>query len=355
MEKPICMIGHFGGEESFHDGQTVKTHALAAAISSCAPDIPLYKADTYDCRKHKLRFLARFAVGLATSERIVLCVSKKGRRIFFPILYFAAKYFHKRVFHCAIGGRLADEAAADRRVRKYISSFEKNWVESRSLEENLRKQGVENAEYMPNFKDLPELSGHDLPGTSDGPLRCVIFSRVCLEKGIADAIASILQINGGTEQPLALLDIYGAVEPGFGQELEKEIVRSAPAVRYCGVVEANQSVAVLQDYDVLLFPTRYEREGIPGTIIDALAAGVPVIARRWRYCDEMLTHGVTGYCYDFDQPQMLLYWLKYALNHREDLAHMRTDCLKAARPYLQRYAAPKLVAQLRSGAWDKDR
>ena len=34
---------------------------------------------------------------------------------------------------------------------------------------------------------------------------------------------------------------------------------------------------------------------MPGAVIDALAAGVPVLAYRWRYYDDMLQDGVTGF------------------------------------------------------------
>lgn len=348
MKTNVCLIGHFGGNERFLDGQTVKTQTLERALRSCGPELVIYRADTYDCRKHPWKFLRDLTVGMFSCSRILLCVSRRGRRIFFPILFVMAKLFHKRVFHSAIGGKLADEARESRKVRVYLSGFQKNWVESRELEGNLRALGIENAEYLPNFKFLPVLTPEELPQEVHKPMRCVIFSRVSAEKGVGDAIDAVTQLNREIGETALVLDIYGPVQEDFRAELAGGVATSGQAVRYCGTVGPDDSVSVIREYDVLLFPTRrYGQEGMPGTIMDALASGVPVIARRWRCCDEMLTHGETGYCYD--QPQMLRHWLEYALSHREALAAMKGNCLAAAGKYDARTAAPVMVRQIMEG------
>ena len=347
MSTNVCLIGHFGGTETFYDGQTIKTQMLEQALQLYGPQLRVHKVDTYYYRKNKLKFLRQLAAGVFSCSRILVCVSKKGRSAFFPILYVLAKYFHKRVFHSAIGGKLADEARENEKTKKYLMAFRKNWVESNLLVEELRELGVGNAEYLPNFKFLPVLTPEELPGQIHNPMRCVIFSRVSAEKGVGDAISAVTEINKKRSKTAVLLDIYGAVQKDFEEELTQSIQNSGQAVRYCGTIEPKESVAVMKEYDVLLFPTRrFRLEGIPGTIIDALSSGVPVIARRWRYCDEMLSHGVTGYCYDFDQPQLLGYWLEYALEHREELLAMKGNCLRAARPYYAQTAAPVMVREL---------
>lgn len=350
MKTKICMIGHLGGTEPFYEGQTVKTRNLEQALRRYGPQLTIYKADTFDFRRNRCKFLGDLITGIVSCDRILLCVSRGGRRVFFPLMYVLSRFFHKRVFHCAIGGRLADEAAGSARVKKYVRSFRKNWVESRQLEQTLHDLGIVNAEYLPNFKFLPEMTPEQLPARWEKPLRCVIFSRVSAEKGVGDAIDTVVGINRKRAENAIELDIYGAIQEDFAQELEQRLAQAGGAVRYCGTVDPDKSVSVIRGYDVLLFPTRRSfGEGMPGTIIDALASGVPVIARRWRYCDEMLTHGETGYCYDFDQPQLLEYWLEYALSHREELPSMGRNCLSAARQYSVQAVAPVMVQELLEG------
>jgi hypothetical protein len=54
---------------------------------------------------------------------------------------------------------------------------------------------------------------------------------------------------------------------------------------------------VLKDYFALLFPTHFYTEGIPGTVIDAYAAGIPVISAKWESYSDVIDEGVTGIGY----------------------------------------------------------
>ena len=60
------------------------------------------------------------------------------------------------------------------------------------------------------------------------------------------------------------------------------------------------SVDVLKSYFFLLFPTKCPGEGIPGTIIDAYAAGLPVVSSLYPNFAEIIDEGVTGLGYEFD-------------------------------------------------------
>ena len=96
----------------------------------------------------------------------------------------------------------------------------------------------------------------------------------------------------------------------------------------------------------MLFPTHWKHEGIPGTIIDALSAGVPVIARRWQYCDEMLKDGYTGLIYDFEQPEQLKTKIIYAINHKSDMMVMKRNCLKKAESYSEEHVIKQIIKEM---------
>ena len=341
----ICLIGHFGGREEFRDGQTVKTHNLAEAIKS-DESLCLRNVDTYYYKKNILKFARQLLGGLAVSDRVVLCVSKGGRRIFFPMLYWCAKIFRKKVYHCAIGGRLAEEVQENPRWKKYIQSFRVNWIESRQIVESLQAQGVENAEYLPNFKKLPVIAEDALSCDMGTPARFCMFSRITEEKGVADAAEAIAAVNQKYGNTAAVLDLYGPVAPEYEGELATLLSAQGGCVKYCGIAAPEDSVDILRSYDFLLFPTRRYREGIPGTVIDALCAGVPVISRQWKYCGEMLTHGYNGFCYDFEEPEMLTHWIEYAISHPEMVPQMKKNCLASAAEYRMEHAAPEICRKL---------
>ena len=60
-------------------------------------------------------------------------------------------------------------------------------------------------------------------------------------------------------------------------------------------MQNEQAIEVLAHYDCMLFPTHYDGEGFPGVILEAYMAGIPVIASRWKFNDEFVFDGRTGY------------------------------------------------------------
>ena len=340
----IGIIGHFGGNEKFNDGQTVKTKAIYDAFQDYGFK-NVDKIDTYYIKKNPIVFCGEFLVGLIRDKKYIVLLSSNGRRVLFPVLSFMSRYLHKEVYHYGIGGRLAREVSEKPKRKKYVSSFKSNWMESVELADKLQQLGVRNAVYLPNFKKLNIMKEIDLQTYYNPPYRLCTFSRVMKEKGIEDAIAAVGNINDKYGKEIVTMDIYGAGEKEYLQKLDG-ILQNAPSCHYCGVVAANESVEVLKDYYLLLFPTHWKHEGIPGTIIDALSAGVPVVARRWQYCDEMLQHKVTGYIYDFDEPEKLEKEIDYAINHISETMAMKKNCVKRAYDYSEGHVMWHVLKQM---------
>ncbi|MFR8747243.1 glycosyltransferase family 4 protein [Gemmiger formicilis] len=252
---------------------------------------------------------------------------------------------NKDVYHYGIGGRLAREVEEKPKWKKYVSSFKGNWMESIELADQLQKLGVKNAIYLPNFKKLRLMKETELRKEYDEPYKFCTFSRVMKEKGIEDAIDAVREINDEYQREVVSLDIYGPAEEAYMVHLNELLSQNATC-RYCGVIPANESVEALKDYYALLFPTHWKHEGIPGTIIDALSAGVPVIARRWQYCDEMLKDGYTGLIYDFEQPEQLKTKIIYAINHKSDMMVMKRNCLKKAESYSEEHVIKQIIKEM---------
>ena len=114
------------------------------------------------------------------------------------------------------------------------------------------------------------------------------------EKGIEDAVRAVCEINSMHSDIFAELDIYGQIEDNQEEWLKKLQTLAPGYIKYKGMVPFSQSTKVLKEYDALLFPTYYEGEGFAGTIIDAFAAGLPVIASDWKYNSEIIKSGMTG-------------------------------------------------------------
>ena len=183
----------------------------------------------------------------------------------------------------------------------------------------------------------------------DEQLRFCTFSRVMLEKGITDAILTVDKINKEKGKVIATLDVYGPIENSYKQDFERLCDEHADCVSYKGMADSAKSVEVLKDYFALLFPTRWKGEGFPGTILDAFASGVPVIASDWNANKELLMHAKTGMLYPSKDFSELFDAVKWSVENVEQMLQMRINCREEYEKY-----TPETVSSAIIKALDKE-
>ena len=129
---------------------------------------------------------------------------------------------------------------------------------------------------------------------------------------------------------LAAMDIYGAIEPLETDWFENISSGFSEEIKYCGVAPFDKSVEILKNYFALLFPTLFYTEGIPGTIIDAYSAGLPVIASRWSGFRDIVDEGVTGIGFPYMENRRLEEILAQLISEPEIILNMKKNCLEKA-------------------------
>ena len=142
-----------------------------------------------------------------------------------------------------------------------------------------------NVKTYPNCKSI---SGSIEPDISDnGALKLVYFSQVSEEKGILFVEEAIAILNRrGT---LFVLDIYGNVAETIKESFYK-FVDKYPQVNYKGIFNSTQDNVYekLHEYDVMLFPSQWKAEGVPGVLVESKMAGITVIASDIAYNEEII-------------------------------------------------------------------
>ena len=93
----------------------------------------------------------------------------------------------------------------------------------------------------------------------------------------------------------------------------------------------------------MLFPTKCYTEGIPGTIIDAYAAGLPVISSLYLNFDEIIDDGITGLGYEFGNNEALISLLKNLSKNPLRIIEMKKNCVKKAKMFLPNEVVKTLV------------
>ena len=320
--RKIGIIGHFGGKENILDGQTIKTKILHEELSK-ATDWKIIKVDTYYKKKNPVKLLIDTFKCLFSTKNIIVLLSGNGMKFYFPILSFFAQKFHTNIYHDVIGGNLDLYVSKYPKFKKYLNSFQINWVETAGMKRKLEEQGIENCEVMPNFKRLSTANIDISKQKFSEPYRFCIFSRVMKEKGIEDAIDAIEGINEEAGKEICSLDIYGRIDDGYVERFEKVLKQVTNAIQYKGMVPYDKSVDAIKDYYALLFPTYWKGEGFPGTIVDAFSAGLPVIATNWNCNGEIVSDRVNGILYPNEEIKNLKEGIAYLINNTSNVGQMK--------------------------------
>jgi glycosyltransferase involved in cell wall biosynthesis len=132
------------------------------------------------------------------------------------------------------------------------------------------------------------------PGAAD-PAVVAFTGRFVREKGIAELLEAVARVRG--RRPDVRLLIIGGSLPSDRDPAEADL---AALVSRLGISEAiittgftDRVAGYLSAADIFVLPSY--REGMPRSILEAMAAGLPVVATDIRGCREEVVDGTTGY------------------------------------------------------------
>lgn len=332
MKKKIAIIGHFGGNEIFNDGQTVKTKILYDELIKIS-NLEILKIDTYYKRKNPCKLMWDTLLGILQVKEVIVLLSGNGMRVYFPLLYMVSRMMNINVYHDVIGGNLDAYVIKYPRFKKYLNGFCVNWIETQGLKHRLEEVGITNCRLLPNFKRLRCISEDELSISEGNVYRFCTFSRVMKEKGIEEAIEAIHLVNKQMNNAVCELDIYGVVDESYKLRFDEILGKCSSKVNYCGVVPYDKSVEVIKNYYGLLFPTYWKGEGFPGTIIDAFSAALPVIATEWGSNGEFVKNKVNGVLYPNKDFENLESAIMYLIVNKDKMLEIKRACLRTAMIY----------------------
>ncbi len=331
--KKICVIGHFGFGQNLLNGQTIKTKIITEEIERKFGEDSVILLDLAGGVKRIPNLLLQIPHVLHKCSHVVIMPVENGLRFLTPVLNFWSAFFKRKLHYVVIGGWLSQFLKGRTKLAKSLKRFDGIYVETNTMKNALEAQGFNNVYVMPNCKKLSLLTEDELIYPDGIPYRLCTFSRVMKEKGIETAVNAVEHVNSKLGYVAYCLDIYGQVDASQIEWFENLKELFPHYVRYCGCVESNKSVEVLQNYFALLFPTHFYTEGIPGTIIDAYAAGIPVISAKWESFADVVDDGKTGIGYDFDDEKQLEEVLASIAENPKRLFEMKNTCLNKAKDY----------------------
>lgn len=135
------------------------------------------------------------------------------------------------------------------------------------------------------------------------PLRVIFAGRMVKDKGVKDLIeaAEILRPKYQGKVEFVLCGSLTSNSHAVTEE-ELNILCDGEYIRYLGYCK---DIAVqMERSDIMCFPSYY-REGVPKALLDASAAGLPIITCDTVGCKDTVIEGVNGFMVDPQSPQQV--------------------------------------------------
>ena len=329
-----CVVGHFAFGKDLLNGQTVKTKILTEELDRIYGEKNVKKIDTHGNKFKMLWSVVKSVFAMFSCENVVILPAHNGMRVFVPVLSKFAGVSKCKLHYAVIGGWLADYIKDKPSVKKGLFKFDGVYVETTSMKNALEEMGYENILVMPNCKNLNILKKDDLIYNIEKPYKLCTFSRVMKEKGIEDAVNAVKAVNEKYNEIVFTLDIYGQVDADQTDWFENLKDHFPDYIKYGGLVPFDKSTEVLKEYFALLFPTYYDGEGFAGTVIDALAAGVPIVSSDWRYNSEVVNNGDTGKLFETGNSKEFTDILDEIFLNADKWNELKLNCINKAEEYL---------------------
>jgi glycosyltransferase involved in cell wall biosynthesis len=179
--------------------------------------------------------------------------------------------------------------------------------------------------------------------TKERPLRLAYLGRLDPTKGVHVLLEAM---RLGSSLPVTL-DIYGTAQGEGGTAYAtrlKKLAGDDPRIRFCSPVPADQVVRTLREYDILAVPSQWLETG-PLVVLEAFAAGVPVIGSDLGGIAELVTNGVNGFLVNPSDAQA---WHKALKRFCAG-----TSALRTLYPSISRPPTMSSVAQTMIGLYQK--
>ena len=290
--KKILLAASTSKKKNRLDGVTIKSRVLEEFLLN-QEGITLYSVDTDNYKRDFFPIILKLVFGIRKCDKIVICSSSPGAA---KLLSFLRKIkCKKEIYYFVAGGVIGDKIRDHVYDIRNYACLTHIFVESEKLKKQLNNLSLNNVSQLNNFRYIKKFK-NNYKNTNE--YKFVFFARVNKQKGVEECIRVVQDINKKTKHHVTL-DIYGQCTSEYLEELQKMFDEN---IHYKGAVTPNnkREYEVLSEYDVLLFPTKYYNEGLPGTIIEAYIASLAIVASEWKYAHEYISDSKNGYISNFN-------------------------------------------------------
>ncbi|MBA3926328.1 glycosyltransferase family 4 protein [Listeria rustica] len=167
--------------------------------------------------------------------------------------------------------------------------------------------------------------------------------RIDVDKGWDDALRGFSEFKHQSNQPAQLIMIGNGKENPQKEALIQEL-ELQDDVRCYDLLPQEKLVALYNEMDVFVFPSRRKGESLGLVGIEALACGVPVIGSRIAGIQGYLVEGKNGYFSETGNPYSIAEkLLQFYANSEEEKKALRHNAFDSAIPYDQQHVKREML------------
>ncbi len=276
-------------------------------------------------RRNIIELLKMIFYILENNIKIIGVTGRKTKKRFTRIMYMFSRKSMRQSIIMVMGGTAAKDIVEDASYRKYMSCYKTIYVETETMLNTALAAGLKNVSLYPNGRFRPD----NFPSIKEHKqLKCVFFSLINEMKGV-DIILDVAKNN-----PDILFDFWGHIEENY-KKCFLDSSASSDNLDYKGVYtgSADEVYELLSNYDILLLPTRYTTEGVPGVLVEAKIAGIPSIVSGVSYNADIIKDGIDGFILKNNNQDELSKAIKRLDKDRTLLKKMKNNSRDSAEYY----------------------
>lgn len=324
----VILIGAIGIKREPRGGETMKNRLFVKRFEELFDKV--IPVDTHHWQKKPwCLILVLWHLLVNRGAKVVISSCDNSAYNLIRFLYYVR--LKKQVFYWVVGGGFHELVNNGTINPKYYHFLKGIFVQSPEMVEALQVKGLKNVRYVPNSKPIYDIK----IGNRNGELlRFVFLSRIHQEKGCKEIMECTQKLNDNGYHDRFNVTFYGNIDKQYGDVFRSDI-KDFDNIEYKGLLDLTrkQGYEELSHYDVLLFPTYYFNEGFPGVVIDAYIAGLPLIATRWHFNDQVIEDGETGVLIEPKDVDALYQTMLGFINKKYNYEEMQRNCLASAKQY----------------------
>jgi glycosyltransferase involved in cell wall biosynthesis len=213
---------------------------------------------------------------------------------------------------------------------KLLAGSEKPCIFPVSLiaKEQFRKAGFDPASMFPFGWFVPVLNQPQAPSRGDFGLHIIYLGAMNKRKGVDILLAAVKSVQA--QRYNVYLDLYGSTDGGKYEAFDSSIC-------FRGRLPFETVQATLQNYDVLIIPSRHDGWGV--VVNEALLQGVPVIASSRVGAKRLLESSGAGLVFESENVKDLAEKIKELVDQPEVLAGLKRNAAQVGQLILPEHGA----------------